>query len=107
MSGKANGILKFTHRRRIELLNMKIIMLKKPKKPAQYIVVDKKSEYRWAEDLVSTTNVLRPSWKCVIIENTSMSDVFHASIVQQAVVEPLRPVKTEESDILKALEALM
>ena len=89
------------------ILTMKIIMLKKPKKPTQYIVVDKKSEYRWAEDLVSTTNVLRPSWKCVIIENTSMSDVFPASIVQQAVVEPLKPVKTEESDILKALEALM
>lgn len=88
-------------------LNMKIIMLKKPKKPAQYIVVDKKSEYRWAEDVVSTTNVLRPNWKCVIIENTSMSDGFPASIIHQAVVEPLKPVKTEESDILKALEALM
>lgn len=83
------------HNGRGIILTMKIIMLKKPKKPTQYIVVDKKSE-KWAEDLVSTTNVLKPNWKCEMIESTAIEDGFPASVMHQAIVEPLRLTKNEE-----------
>ena len=81
---------------------MKIIMLKKPRKPTQYIVVDKKSE-KWAEDLVSTKNVLKPNWKCEMIEATAMEEGFHASVMHQALVEPLQLTKNEE--IIRAILA--
>jgi hypothetical protein len=84
------------------------MIVKQPRKPVWAVVVEK-NRLQYAKDLHSTMQVMRPSWRCELIEAQKLGSGKHAfpeSVVIQAVMEPLHPVEDVE-DIIKTLKALM
>ena len=83
---------------------MHVLLIKQPRKPLRVVVVEK-NRLDYARDIQSTMQVLKPKWKCDLLkaEKIGSSDAIPASIVTQAVVNPLSPTDPLEEAILSLL----
>ncbi len=87
---------------------MHVMIVKQPRKPAWAVVVEK-NRLQHAKDLHSTMQVMRPSWRCELIEAQKLGSSKHAfpeEVILQAVMDPLHPLE-EGDDIINTLEAMM
>ncbi len=82
-----------------------VLLVKQPRKKQQVTIV-KKSNLQNAKDLVSTMRVMRPKWKCELLEagNYSNGDCgIPEDVARQAAIQPLNQREEEFRETLLAM----
>jgi|TARA_B100001094_G_C18170672_1_gene794912 hypothetical protein len=81
---------------------MHVLYIKPPRKPKKALIVGKK-DYQIACDIVSTMNVMKPKWKCEIVEAKKFgegNDIIPLDVLMQAIIGPPSPVRLDDIDMM-------
>jgi len=87
---------------------MHVLYVKPPRKPKMALIVEKKS-YKFANDIISTMAVMKPTWKCELVKAEKFpgnEGIIPLEVMKQAIIKPLVPFDRESfaEAILSALQ---
>ena len=74
----------------MNILTMNHVLIVKQPRKKQRVVIIKKNKLQFAHDLISTMAVMRPKWKCELIEVSNEDDAgIPVEVTKQAIIQPL------------------